>query len=224
MPHQAAPAPMPRVQALLGLSNDDKNAPTSSPPVAWPAVEETHTLRCTGIPTYIKENELLGHFRSFGRIVKLELRVLGNDNDTESGRKVYNECIVQFVNAVDMKKCLSSPIPVLNNRFIKLYVAPVNLVPLSEVPHHEEPREVMRGGRGRGRGRGSMSWVAPNAESEGDDTSSAPAPAVDEHVVMEKQRQQSAITKQYEELRQLRQTAEAVWQKKEDLLQVRCIE
>ena len=82
----------------------------------------------------------------------------------------------------------------------------------------------MRGGRGRGRGRGSMSWVAPNAESEGDDTSSAPAPAVDEHVVMEKQRQQSAITKQYEELRQLRQTAEAVWQKKEDLLQVRCIE
>jgi hypothetical protein len=103
--------------------------------------EESATLKCTGIPRYVKEAELFAHFVKFGRIVKLALKRFGGADDPSGGsmdQKSYNECLVQFEEASDCRKCLSSPLSVLNNRFIKIFSAPHNIVPSAEVAEIEE--------------------------------------------------------------------------------------
>lgn len=140
------------------------------------APDEQCTLHLTGIPPYNTEAELYCHFATFGKIVKLLLRRLSNEsNGVPPQAKVYNECLVQFVDAEQCRKCLNSPNAVLGNRFIKLFPSAHNLVPISEVnevlhngeevyqgAHSDrqkglwEGAEGGRGGRGfsRGRGRG----------------------------------------------------------------------
>jgi hypothetical protein len=134
--------------------------------------EEQCTLKCSGIPSYIKEEELRSHFKSFGRVVELQLNDLNSVNTTEvnvtdppNNSKQYNECLIQFSSAPDAKKCLNSPAAVLNNRFIKVNQSLFNIIPIGDVPEptQEEEQEEYhrlnphlnsaRGGRGEGRGR-----------------------------------------------------------------------
>lgn len=143
--------------------------------------EEQCTLKCSGIPSYIKEEELKNHFKSFGRVVELQLNDLHSGNTTEvnvtdlpNNSKQYNECLVQFSSAPDAKKCLNSPAAVLNNRFIKVNQSSFNIIPIGDVPEptQEEQQEEYyrlhpyinsgsgrgdgRGGRGRSDGRGNI--------------------------------------------------------------------
>lgn len=108
---------------------------------------ERFTLKCTGIPSHVSETELRKHFKQFGRIVLLQLNVntsVTTDSADKQGgasggeKKVYNECLVQFANCDDAKKCFSSPMAVLNNRFIRLHQADFNVIPPADVP---EPTE-----------------------------------------------------------------------------------
>jgi RNA recognition motif-containing protein len=128
--------------------------------------EESATLKCTGIPRYVKEAELYSHFAKFGKIVKMDLKRFGADDPSGMDQKTYNECLVQFEDASDCRKCLSSPLSVLNNRFIKIFSAPHNIVAPGEVDGIDEVypgakadeeeglwAAVERGGPG-GRGRG----------------------------------------------------------------------
>eukprot|EP00981_Chlorochromonas_danica_P001849 scaffold386_cov174-Ochromonas_danica.AAC.23 len=103
---------------------------------------ERCTLRCTGIPHYVKEEDIRKHFEAFGGIVELQLSPMTSDTKMgqqeevgESGekKKTYNECLVQFYSALNAKRCLSSPLPVLNNRFIHVYQSSFNIVPPSDV-------------------------------------------------------------------------------------------
>ena len=138
---------------------------------------ERCTLLCTGIPMYIKEEEILAHFKTFGRVVMLMVTPSdptaaasattttgtggagegngstseggaagvtsggalngggdkGGDKDKE-GKKVYNECLVQFDSIENAKKCYGSPIAVLNNRFIRITQSTFNIIPLADVP------------------------------------------------------------------------------------------
>lgn len=60
-----------------------------------------------------------------------------------SRKKVYQECLVQFYSATVAKKCLNSPLPVLNNRFIHVYHSPFNIIPPKDVPRAPEPPPVL---------------------------------------------------------------------------------
>jgi RNA recognition motif-containing protein len=145
-----------------------------------PPFEESSTLKCTGIPRYVKEAELYAHFIKFGRVVKLALKRFGGPDDpTGMDQKTYNECLLQFEDASDCRKCLSSPLSVLNNRFIKIFSAPHNIVSSAELADIDEPYPGAkqdeenglwagtggsghsgrgRGGRMPGRGRGRWSF------------------------------------------------------------------
>lgn len=97
--------------------------------------EERCTLKCTGIPQYVTEIELMNHFRTFGRITQLQLTRPGSLHPGDApDKKAFNECLVQFYNHQDAKKCYGSPAAVLNNRFIKMFHSPFNLIAVSEVP------------------------------------------------------------------------------------------
>ena len=87
---------------------------------------------------YVKEGDLLGHFRTFGRVVELQLIVTdpaaaaataaapaaaaadSKGEEESGGKRSYNECLVQFGGPAEAKKCFNSPTAVLNNRFIKV--------------------------------------------------------------------------------------------------------
>eukprot|EP01041_Mallomonas_annulata_P000419 gene419-756_t len=96
---------------------------------------ECHTLRCTGIPPHVEEKDLRSHFSTFGKIADLKLILNnkqsindGNGNGGGNNMKVYNECLVQFTNVLATQRCFSSPIPVLNNRFIRLVYSRMNII------------------------------------------------------------------------------------------------
>jgi hypothetical protein len=106
---------------------------------------ERCTLLCTGIPTYVKEEEIMAHFRSFGRVVQLQITPSesptavttttdGISGTGEKDKKTYNECLVQFDSADNAKKCYSSPTAVLNNRFIRIQQSSFNIIPPADVP------------------------------------------------------------------------------------------
>ena len=101
--------------------------------------DEQCTVKCTGIPQYVKEVDLYNHFSSFGRIVKLSLFRLAPENDIDSSGKgkVYNEAMVQFHDVSEAKKCLGSPQSVLDNRFIKLFSSKENLIAPRDVDNDE---------------------------------------------------------------------------------------
>ena len=104
---------------------------------------ERCTLRCTGIPTTVKEEDIRAHFEAFGHIVKLEIAAMEDhhtnnnyqkqDDSPEEKKKTYNECLVQFYSAANAKKCLNSQAPVLNNRFIRIYLSNFNIILPSDV-------------------------------------------------------------------------------------------
>lgn len=96
--------------------------------------EESCTVRCTGIPHNVQEKDLFRHFKAFGRIASLKLlRHMGSQgNETGDGRKVYNECYVQFIDPSNAKKCVIAPSAVLNNRYIKVHLSNTNIVDPSE--------------------------------------------------------------------------------------------
>eukprot|EP01038_Epipyxis_sp_PR26KG_P004298 gene4298-6094_t len=96
---------------------------------------ERRTLKCTGIPMTTKTEELKAHFASFGYVVEIQLSSVGAIVDEELGdnKKVFAECLVQFYSAEMAKKCKNSPIPVLNNRFIKVYFSHFNIIPPGDV-------------------------------------------------------------------------------------------
>ena len=114
---------------------------------------ERFTLKCTGIPSYVKEEDIKAHFESFGNIVKIQITTMEdsnkNEKDNNAGdggdgednkeseekekKKTYNECLVQFYSVANAKKCLTSPTPVLNNRFIHVYQNHFNIILPSDV-------------------------------------------------------------------------------------------
>lgn len=101
---------------------------------------ERCTLLCTGIPKYIKEEEMMTHFKSFGRVVQLQVTaseppagVPAADSTSTDEKKTYNECLVQFGSWEDAKKCFSSPEAVLNNRFIRIQQSSFNIIPPADV-------------------------------------------------------------------------------------------
>lgn len=100
---------------------------------------ERFTLLCTGIPKYIKEEEMMTHFKAFGRVVQLQVTASDTtpaasaDATSTDEKKTYNECLVQFGSFEDAKKCFSSPEAVLNNRFIRIQQSSFNIIPPADV-------------------------------------------------------------------------------------------
>ena len=136
-------------QNILGLGSGNASSKTNELPE-----NERCTLLCTGIPTYIKEDDIMAHFRSFGRVVQLQVTssasadtstatsiTAATDEATtaasstiDKDKKTYNECLVQFSTADEAKKCYSSPTAVLNNRFIRISQSNFNIIPPADVP------------------------------------------------------------------------------------------
>jgi RNA recognition motif-containing protein len=105
---------------------------------------ERCTLRCTGIPTYTTEDEIKHFFEAFGHVVKLQVSPMEDhnkkpDNEVETGedgepkKKTYNECLIQYYSPQNAKKCLTSQIPILNNRYIRIYPSNFNIILPSDV-------------------------------------------------------------------------------------------
>jgi len=91
--------------------------------------EAQFTVRCSNIPLHFKESELFNHFKHFGRIDKLILIPTNPPHDSSSGSvPTSRECDVQFRTAQQARKCLESPSAVLNNRFIRVAMAPADLI------------------------------------------------------------------------------------------------
>ena len=88
---------------------------------------EKCTLKCTGLPQTAKEADLRVHFKTFGRVVELQLI------EAEGDKKQYNDCLVQFGTAFEAKKCCNSPTAVLNNRFVRVMFSNFNIVPFADV-------------------------------------------------------------------------------------------
>ena len=114
---------------------------------------ERCTLKCSGVPHYVTEQDIRTHFEAFGFVVELQIVAptpspedpsttasAGGGASSGAGaaadgkKKVYNECLVQFYSAANAKKCFTSPLPVLNNRFIHLHVSTFNITPVTDVP------------------------------------------------------------------------------------------
>ena len=118
--------------------------------------QDFYTLRCSDIPANIREEELVEHFTSFGDVVDLVFET-GTGNVvlsisyrftsrihkfnciyTASGddsKNANNECLVQFLKPISARSCLSSPRPVLNNRFIKLSQNTTNIADVTTVTY-----------------------------------------------------------------------------------------
>ena len=141
---------------------------------------EKCTLKCTGIPSYVNEIELVNHFRSFGKLVFTQYNAAAtssssvvNDEEEEGveGNKTatatnsvggndnvrkYGEYYVQYSLVEDAKKCFTSAKAVLNNRFIKLYFHNVNMIPKAvfregDEEEQESSEPVVAGASGRRR-------------------------------------------------------------------------
>lgn len=121
-----------------------ENNKANRPAVKSLPENERCTLRCTSIPVHVTEDDLKAHFESFGHVVELQVSPMegnGNNNpeddDTEDGKKKKkqaNECLVQFYSAANARRCLTSEVPVLNNRFIFIYQSHFNIIPPQDVP------------------------------------------------------------------------------------------
>ena len=96
------------------------------------ADHEKCTLKCTGIPSHVTEADIRGHFKTFGRVVELQL-IDSAARDTDGDKKMSKECLVQMGSAQEAKKCFNSPSAVLNNRFIKVAYPAFNIIPLADV-------------------------------------------------------------------------------------------
>lgn len=256
-PRPPMPPPPPSIpNAGNWREGDDRfNYPPHMPPPHRPCApgamhhslspDEQFTVKCTGIPHYVKELDLYKHFATFGTVLKLVLIRLGGDGEDGIRQKVYNESLVQFEDLADAKKCLGSPQSVLDNRFIKLFASRENLIPPSEISEHvaREDYEVYpgfqndqhllkpnggkigRGGKGGGRGHAYDSSFKPPEERSPIDEEAAQqlreqkkldAKAKREEI---REKREEEAKRQYEDLKQLRQQADSITRKKEELLQ-----
>jgi hypothetical protein len=156
--------------------------------------EERCTLRMTGIPQDISEDELKQFCRAYGRVVVLQLNVneagapMAAEENQQPAKRVYNDCLVQYSNSTEASKLFHSPTAPRGNRFIKIFTVDFNIIPLSDVPElteeelkaeAEEQASAVRsnassigqrppgvGGRG-GRGRGAGRFTGNSSGSEG---------------------------------------------------------
>eukprot|EP00638_Chattonella_subsalsa_P003087 CAMPEP_0117745302 /NCGR_PEP_ID=MMETSP0947-20121206/7275_1 /TAXON_ID=44440 /ORGANISM="Chattonella subsalsa, Strain CCMP2191" /LENGTH=810 /DNA_ID=CAMNT_0005562419 /DNA_START=29 /DNA_END=2461 /DNA_ORIENTATION=+ len=87
-------------------------------------MEQRRTVKCIGLPSSVHLGMLAKHFSTFGNVVNIQLKP-DPDHKNQAG-KPYNKSLIQFDSHTCAKKCLSSPIPVLNNRFIKVFWSNVN--------------------------------------------------------------------------------------------------
>lgn len=159
------------------------------------------TVRCTGVPTKIDEQEVLAHFRSFGKV--LCFRKIAAPPAMED-KKTYNEFLFQFDEHDAAHRCVNSPKPVLDNRFIRLNLVHFNLVQLADVSTYiAEGKEVDVNG---------VKKVVSEGGAREDGSQKSVNPA--------KEKQAALLKKKYEDLMQLRQNQEEIYKKKEQLLQV----
>lgn len=149
------------------------------------------TVRCTGVPLKLEEREVLGHFQGFGKVICMRKVP---PPPTADERKAYNEFLVQFEAPESAHRCVNSPKPVLENRFIRLYAAPFNLVALSEVPR------FLAEGRD-----------APVSARREEDKRN---PARESH----RDKGASALKQKYDDLLQLRASQEEIYRRKEAVL------
>tara|TARA_A100001015_G_scaffold300098_1_gene385038 strand:- start:1696 stop:2163 length:468 start_codon:yes stop_codon:yes gene_type:complete len=115
------------------------------------ASQQFYTLKCTGVPGYVKESELIAHFATFGDLTEFSYIIPQPEEAIPAGekKKVYNECVVQFWEAVDAERCLNSPKSVLNNRFIKISINDEDLVSEEHIPEYPKYATSKRDKQGR---------------------------------------------------------------------------
>ncbi len=89
------------------------------------------TIRVHWLPTVATSANLTSHFKTFGRVVKVELKT--NADGIPSGI-----AFVQFAEPNAAKQARESPIPVLNNRFVKVTIQEWNLVDLEKLEAEEK--------------------------------------------------------------------------------------
>ena len=122
-------------------------------------------------------------------------------------RKTYNEFLFQFETRADALRCVGSPKSVLDNRFIRIHMAPYNLISLSEVPTYlAEGRDAAING---------VRIAGPDGTGDGSNLSS---PRASNPV---KEKAAAALKQKYEDLMALRQSQETIFKKKESIFQVR---
>jgi RNA recognition motif-containing protein len=130
--------PAPKVEGATDSSTTtlDNQGPQQTGDALDTFDDEKRTLRCTGIPPYVQDSDLIAHFVNFGDITELlYINLAENANSSNEGSgKMYNECLVQFFSAESAKKCLKSPTAVLQNRYIKLFWAPQNIISINKIP------------------------------------------------------------------------------------------
>ena len=128
----------------LGSSHNDAYSSGFFIPENSVDAAESVTIHCTGIPHFVKEQDLFRHFKEFGRIVSLKLvRNERSPEDVNADRKIYNECFIQYLELAQAQKCINSPKSVLDNRFIKLAMARYNIVDPATVSHeHHRPQSA----------------------------------------------------------------------------------
>ncbi len=93
--------------------------------------EKRSTIRVQGLPMVATPANLTSHFKTFGRVAKVELKT--NADGTPSGI-----AFVQFTEPNAAKQARESPIPVLNNRFVKVMIQEWNLVDLEKLEAEEK--------------------------------------------------------------------------------------
>ena len=190
--------------------------------------DECCTLKCTGIPPKVNIDELKKHFKTFGRVIEIQIKEAPIDkNDPE--KKVYNECLVQFASAVDAKKCLNSPTAVLNNRFIKLNQSNFNIIPLTDIKpltaqeqydDEIERDKLIREKKGiQSFNNNNNSSFSKNNYTRLNENESSKLKLSAPKVLVAKQKAEAAVLNQYDDLRKLREQAELILKKKEQILQ-----
>ena len=140
--------------------------------------EQFFTLKCTGVPGYVKEAELISHFATFGDLTEFKFNIHQPDESGEK-KKVYNDCIVQFWEADDAERCLSSPKSVLNNRFIKISINDNDLVSEEDLPEYPKYATSKRDKHGR-----SLSKVPKKVDPAVEKAKQLAAGIFDQSVVM----------------------------------------
>lgn len=176
-------------------------------------------------------------------VTAVELEAVQASAGESKGSHQYFDYYAQYVSVEDAKKCHGSAKAILGNRFIKLFIHSDNLVPPGEVMEsminalesevamlkkassHSSGGKPAYGGDAPGKraAGGNMKWTGPGAkEGVGDSSACAPpAPYVKKPYAAFKTNNAAEDTKRkFQELQQLKQTAEGFYQRKRDLLQV----
>ncbi len=99
--------------------------------------EKRSTIRVHGLPAVATPANLTSHFKTFGRVVKVELKT--NADGTPSG-----VAFVQFAEPSAAKEARESPIPVLNNRFVRVVIQEWNMVDVEKLESEEKIQQTAK--------------------------------------------------------------------------------